>query len=782
LTRLIAFLLRHRLANALLIVASVAASLYAARSLEVRFQYRDFYEYAGNPRLPLMTRYSQEFGDPGGAVVVLVDSPNVFTNDVLQYVDQLTRQLEGLEQFARIRSLTNARVVRAAGNDDVETGPLLRKLPASEEALQHARETALRSSLLPRRLIAPDGTATAILAEMRVPSALASIPEQKAAIEAIERALKGTPAPVGTNVQVTGAPLVETEVTNALISDQAVLTPCVFAILVLALALTFRSIHGIILPLSAVLVSMAWTAGVFSFFGHPIDIIGSVIPTTLLVYGVVDPIFVYTRFVDKLALFGSRERAILEAMRELWMPCFLTSLTTALGFAAFITATLPTIKYFGVAVALGVMFSFVTTVTVLPLLLVSVAPSRHRMRKPWISQATDALMERLWETVQSNRGLIFAAAVVLLAVGAVSVRHLRINAEYVGGLPQGRARESIRELEDKLSGVVRLTIYLEGAPDSMKRPEVLQAIEAVDRFSEKQPAVTSSLSLADLVSDTNQAFSGGSPSDEHVPNSPALISQYLSMVDPGDLSDFVTSDYSRSPIQILLADHGSAAVRQIRDVLQREIDARFPKLGIRATLTGHGLVAYYDCDRAIDQMVWGFLAAFIAITGIQMIAFRSIRLAFLSVVPNLVPICACVIVMRLLGLELGLDTSLVMCISIGALFNTTIHIVARIQQQLRAAESEPDLIVGQALKAVGPASLYTAVILSLGFATMELSRFPGLQTLGLLCMVTMLTAFIADALLTTSLLRSFFDWSPSVAGNLGTDLAMLSIGNREATK
>ena len=69
------------------------------------------------------------------------------------------------------------------------------------------------------------------------------------------------------------------------------------------------------------------------------------------------------------------------------------------------------------------------------------------------------------------------------------------------------------------------------------------------------------------------------------------------------------------------------------------------------------------------------------------------------------------------------------------------------------------MIVGRALAAVGPPSLYTAAILSLGFAVLGLSRFPGLKILGLLCMVTLLTGFIADATVTTTLLRRFYNWN-----------------------
>ncbi|MEY2936064.1 MAG: hypothetical protein RL033_6813 [Pseudomonadota bacterium] len=756
---LIQLWLRHRVIAGLLLLASIGVSLYAARSIEVRFQYKDFYSYEGNPRLPLLEQYSKEFGDPGGFVVLLLESPDVFSNEVLQYIDSVTRQLEAREEFGQVHSLTNTRSIRAVG-DEVDTGKLVDHLPLTDPELEQLRSNALSSSLLVRRVIAPDSTATAVLAEMRTPAAMATIPQQQAAVEAVARVMHSTPPPPGVRIQVTGAPVVEVETTRALVKDQLTLTPAVFLVLIVALVVTFRSIHGIVLPLAAVSVSLVWTAGVFALLGRPLDIVGSLIPTSLLAYGVVDPIFVYTRYHDKLPLTRTREQAVMEAMRELIVPCFGTSLTTALGFAAFITAKLPTIKYFGITVGVGVMFAFLTTITVLPLLLVSVGPSTQQSSRSWLSVATDTLMHRIWNLARSRPELMVGLALSLLIAGIGAARGLSIDNEYVGVLPKGRVQDGVRVLEDKLSGVIRVVAYLEGAPDSMKDPAVLRAIEAVDHYVEQQPVVTSSVSLADLVSDTNRAFFGGDPKEQRVPESAPLISQYLALVDPGDLSDFVNSDFTHSHIRILISDRGSKALWQLRDGLQRELDAHFPALGIKATITGYGVVAYHDLDEVVMEVLFGFVLAFGIILLVQLAMFRSLRIALISVIPNVVPIGACFVVMRLMGLNLRVDNSLLLCVSVGGLFNTTIHIVARVVQQVRTGLTDPDVVVGRALETVGPPSLYTAVILSLGFSAMMLSRFPGLQMLGLLCMVALLIGFAADAMLTTTFIKLFFNWGP----------------------
>jgi predicted RND superfamily exporter protein len=121
----------------------------------------------------------------------------------------------------------------------------------------------------------------------------------------------------------------------------------------------------------------------------------------------------------------------------------------------------------------------------------------------------------------------------------------------------------------------------------------------------------------------------------------------------------------------------------------------------------------------------------------------------------LIPLAACFATMRLLGLGLRIDSSLFLCVSVGGLFNTTIHVVARILQQLETPDADPDAVVAQALRTVGPASFYTAAILSLGFAVLLSSEFAGLRQLGLLSMVTLVTGFLSDVIVTSALMRFF---------------------------
>jgi predicted RND superfamily exporter protein len=203
---------------------------------------------------------------------------------------------------------------------------------------------------------------------------------------------------------------------------------------------------------------------------------------------------------------------------------------------------------------------------------------------------------------------------------------------------------------------------------------------------------------------------------------------------------------------------------RLRAELQKAVDrAHLERFDVRATLTGNGIIGYVEMDKIVDQILWGFVTAFAIVIGLELIIFRSMRIAIASIFPNLLPLAACFIAMRIIGLDFRLDSSLVLCVSIGALFNTTIHIIAKIRLELEGGGSDPDEIVERALRSVGPASLFTAVILSVGFSLMLLSSFPGLQALGLLSVITMISAFFSDAVFTTILMRVLYAWPQPVS-------------------
>ncbi|MGZ6142381.1 MAG: MMPL family transporter, partial [Myxococcales bacterium] len=246
--------------------------------------------------------------------------------------------------------------------------------------------------------------------------------------------------------------------------------------------------------------------------------------------------------------------------------------------------------------------------------------------------------------------------------------------------------------------------------------------------------------------------------ERRIPQSKTLIAQYLALLDPADRADFVDQEASRSHIRILSEDGGSAVWRGLQAQLQAAIDKEFPPLGVHASITGFTGAMVPVIDRLVVEMIIGFFVGFGVIVLVTALIFRSLRIAAISVVPNLIPALACFMVLSGLGITLRVGTVLFLSVSIGGLFNTTIHLAARVRQRLAEGETDPDAVIGHALRKVGPPALFTAVILSLGFSVFVLSRFPDLRVFGILSMTVLLAGFVSDIVVTTVLLRIFYDW------------------------
>jgi predicted RND superfamily exporter protein len=276
--------------------------------------------------------------------------------------------------------------------------------------------------------------------------------------------------------------------------------------------------------------------------------------------------------------------------------------------------------------------------------------------------------------------------------------------------------------------------------------------------------VTTANSLSDAIAEAHRAFQGGDLREHYVPRSAALIAQFLTLIDPADRGELVTTDYAKSHVVFLLKDHGSEATRNYTKQLQAMVDAAdFGKYGVTAELTGNGVVAYQELDHSVVELVFGFVLAFIVIMLTQWLTFRSVRVAALSAIPNLLPVVACFATMTLFGIKLRGDNALVLCVSIGGLFNTTIQFAVRVRQRAKEYDEEPDAVVLHALRAVGPAAWFTAITLSAGFSVLLFSTFPGLRNLGLLSMVTFLIGVLADTIITPALFRVWYPWQKHAA-------------------
>ena len=148
------------------------------------------------------------------------------------------------------------------------------------------------------------------------------------------------------------------------------------------LAVFFRNVLGVLLPLAVTGVTSVWTLGAYQLAGFDLNAITGLLPPVLMVLSLAVSVHLIQGWLDAPVEAIDRVERILGVVRPLVFPCFFCSLTTAIGFASLVTSSMPAVRQFGVFAALGVLLSFGVGMTLVPVGLSFLTPPAAALRSP----------------------------------------------------------------------------------------------------------------------------------------------------------------------------------------------------------------------------------------------------------------------------------------------------------------------------------------------------------------------------------------------------------------
>jgi predicted RND superfamily exporter protein len=148
-----------------------------------------------------------------------------------------------------------------------------------------------------------------------------------------------------------------------------------------------------------------------------------------------------------------------------------------------------------------------------------------------------------------------------------------------------------------------------------------------------------------------------------------------------------------------------------------------------------------------QNVIEGLLIAVGVIGLIVGFLFRSIKMALISLIPNLLPLLVCGGIMGVFHIDFNLPTSIIFIIAFGIAVDDSIHFLTRFKQELEMHSNDLSKALKGTFLTTGKAIVVTTLILSGGFLTLCLSDFLGTFYIGLLVCITLLLALLADLFL-----------------------------------
>ncbi|MCH8887661.1 MAG: RND family transporter [SAR324 cluster bacterium] len=744
---------------------------------------------------PILVDYEalrEQFGREE-VVIIGISPPEVFDVKFLRKLVEFHDAIEKEVPFKQeVTSLANVRNTRGEG-DVLIIEDLLKNIPQSPAEMAELRQRVFASRLYPNFLISKDGTLTTVIIETLAYSpeksdgddldgfddedsagesadgkgearAPLSVEENKALFKAMYIVMDRFRGPDFPMVTL-GQPLLSDYFQRTMQKDMATFLMLAMLTIAVLLMVLFRRISGVVLPLIVVILSFISTVGVMAATGTPFTMTTFILPSFILATGVGATVHLLAIFFRRYAQRGDKEEALIFAMGHSGLPILMTSLTTSAGLFAFATVKMPPVAHMGIFAGIGVLIALVYTLVLIPAAL-SLWPMRpiQRGTAPAKRSALDRALVGVGNFAVDRAVAVVIAGGLLMVLSAVGMASLRFSVNFFEYLPKTSALRQANDLFDqKMGGAVRLAVVIDtGRENGQYEPAVMNNIDALERFAkgyrlkrDGAQVVSNTVSLVNIVKETNQALNGNDAEFYAIPQERAAIAQELLLFENSrsdDRENFVDSLFSKSRLSITVPTRdASDYVEFVRDI-RAEGERLF---GDDARVSVTGLLHLFSSmiSAMMVSMAQSYIIASVVITFMMIVLIGSVRIGLLSMVANFFPILITLgVVMGFAGIRLDMFNLMIGGIALGLAVDDTIHFFHNFRayygeyKDVRRAVQETFLSAGRAM-------VFTTLVLVAGFWLFMFGTMNNIFYFGLLTGTTLIFALLSDFLLAPAMLE-----------------------------
>ncbi len=599
---------------------------------------------------------------------------------------------------------------------------------------------AMRSNeIVAGKFLSPDGElALAVIALDRKAVAEHGA---KDIIGAIKDTVAKEVAPLGLKTHLTGAPVMQLEIRNAVERDQILYNGLGLLFGAIIAAVFFKRISLMLLAALPPVLAVLWSLGLLGWLDFRLNLFLNIMTPLVMVMGFADSMQMVSAIRIRLREGDTKLQAVDFAVRIVGPACVLAHGVALLSFLALLFSQSGLIRTFGTAGAMAVGISFVAIILVLPILglfLIRNEASLARDRSP-----ADRLMDSLgslvgwvvdrvvhWPLTVSLAGL---ASFLLLAAAYVQLEPRYRLADQVPDREQ--ALGATGRIDEKLTGANPVHIMIEWSTgESLFSDKPLAVIAKAHEVLEKTAGLGNVWSVESLRRWLKEA---GDDSIDTVKKYVGILPEHL-------VRRFIAKEGNAVLVTGRLPDVDSSRILPVVEKIDHALDGlrkEYPQF--RISVTGLPAIAARNSARMISQLNEA-LPLCVAFAAIMLgLAFRSVFVGFVSLLPGLYPVVASGAFLWAKGEGLEFASVVALLVVFGLSIDALIHFFNRLSIE-EEAEPRADVAIRRARVLVGPAIILTTLVLAFGLGVTVFSDLPSLRTFGLISGLTLTASLVAD--------------------------------------
>ncbi|MEL6276127.1 MAG: MMPL family transporter, partial [Bacteroidota bacterium] len=498
--------------------------------------------------------------------IILVLTPengDVFTRENLIAIEELTTEAWNTPYSSRVDAITNFQHTAADGDDLYVDDLSYESVNKTAVEIQEIRRRALREPLLVDRLINDNGSVTAINVTVRLPgeNSAEEIPE----VTAFTRAMVADFSAKHPQFEVHTSGLVplNTAFFESSIRD-LMLTMIMMLIVIITTFLLTRNLTATFATLVVVMLSIVSAVGFVGIMGIKLTPPSSVFPTMILTLAVADSIHILITMLQKMRREGyAKKEALVEAIRLNFMPVFITSLTTVIGFLTMNFGDVPPFWDLGNVTAFGMGMAFLFSTTTLPALM-AILPVKVKARSS-SAASSGGWYAQLGQFVTQRPAVIATVSLVIIGGLTFLATLNRFNDEFINYFDQSVPfRTNTDYISQNLTGIYNVEFSVgSGESGGINDPDYLKRLNDFENWLNEQPEVVHVNAFTEVARRVNRSMHGDDESYYRVPDTREEAAQYLLLYELSlpfglDLNNQINVDKSETRVTATIENVSSS--------------------------------------------------------------------------------------------------------------------------------------------------------------------------------------------------------------------------------
>ena len=689
-------------------------------------------------------------------VLAVIEGPGLLTRRGLEAFGQTAVELQLADGVGGLVSMLSAR-----GKPDATgyAAPIVPDAMPEDGPAYDAMIAALKSNeIVAGKFLSADGTLALIV--ISLDRKVVEEQSPAAIIGGIKDAAEKSLAGSGLSVKLTGAPVMQLEIRNAVERDRLVYNGLGFVVGAGIAYLFFRRISLTLIAVLGPTIAILWTLGAIGGLDFRLNLFINVITPLILVSGFSDSMHLVFSIRRDILAGVDRVTAARNAVRDVAPACLLTAVNQALSIVSFAFADSALIRTFGFAALIAVFISYTAVAVVVPT-LAALLIRREKApigREQAETEGGVGILHAVSAStiIHVGRHPAIYALLGLAAVVASGIAYVRLEPHYrlADQVPdKEHALAASGRLDQKLTGASPVHVMIKWANGaSLYDPSSLAVIAEAHTVLEKQAGLGNVWSLDSLRRWLRDA---GDDSVETVQKYVGVLPQHL-------VRRFIAKEGNAVLVTGRLPDVDAAEILPVVEKIDKALEpVRRAHPGYELIVTGLPAIAARNSAKLIGELNVGLVGDMFVIFIFLGFALRSAMAGVASILPSLFPIFATGALLWATGEGLQFASIIAITVAFSLAIDSTIHFLNR----FRLEEDRGDGVgaseaLARTAHHIGPAVVLTTIVLALGLGVTMLSDLPSLRLFGRLACVCLFASLIAQLVILPAVIALYRRFLP----------------------